>query len=212
MSDNLLLVFELIGTVAFAASGAMVALSKKMDIFGVAVLGVVTAVGGGVIRDLVLGITPPATFINPIYAVFSIGVSILLFLPAVRHFLFKKHKAYEKAMLIMDSLGLGIFTVVGIEAAFLSGQKSVFLMIFVGMITGTGGGIIRDLLAGDMPFILRKHFYATASLIGALFSIALWNFAGQYAAMALGAALIFILRLLAAKYRWKLPKAKEDFE
>ena len=81
--------FELIGTIAFAASGAMVGLSKKMDIFGVAVLGLVTAVGGGVIRDIVLGLTPPATFQNPVYALVAIFVSLILFVPAVRRFLFK---------------------------------------------------------------------------------------------------------------------------
>ena len=90
MSENLLLIFELIGTVAFAASGAMVGISKKMDIFGITVLGIVTSVGGGVIRDLVLGNTPPATFQNPIYALVAIFVSIVLFVPAARRFLFKK--------------------------------------------------------------------------------------------------------------------------
>lgn len=209
MSFNLLLLFELIGTVAFAASGAMVGLSKKMDIFGIAVLGLVTAVGGGVIRDLVLGITPPATFINPIYAAVAFSVSVILFVPAVRSFLFGKKEAYEKIMLIMDSLGLGIFTVVGIETAYLGGHsESVFLLVFVGVITGVGGGIIRDVLAQNTPAVLKKHFYATASIIGAVIAIILWELFGQYAAMLGGALVIFVLRLLAAKYRWKLPKAK----
>ena len=86
--------FELIGTIAFAASGAMVGFSKKMDIFGVAVLGLVTAVGGGVIRDIVLGLTPPATFQNPVYALVAIFVSLILFVPAVRRFLFKNQGIY----------------------------------------------------------------------------------------------------------------------
>ena len=87
---ELIKILEFIGTVAFAASGAMVGLSKKMDIFGIAALGTVTAVGGGVIRDLVLGNTPPATFQNPVYALTAIAVSIILFVPAVRRFLFKR--------------------------------------------------------------------------------------------------------------------------
>ena len=100
MSENLLLVFELIGTVAFAASGAMVGLSKKMDIFGIAVLGIVTSVGGGIIRDLVLGNTPPATFQNPVYALVAIFVSLIIFIPAVRRFLFKKQSIYEKTIVV----------------------------------------------------------------------------------------------------------------
>ena len=87
MSENLLLLFEIMGTVAFAVSGAMVALSKKMDVFGVAGLGLVTAVGGGVIRDLILGITPPKTFQNPVYAAVAIATSLIIFIPAVRRFL-----------------------------------------------------------------------------------------------------------------------------
>ena len=101
LSENLLLVFELIGTVAFAASGAMVGLSKKMDIFGIAVLGIVTSVGGGIIRDLVLGNTPPATFQNPVYALVAIFVSLIIFIPAVRRFLFKKQSIYEKTLRLM---------------------------------------------------------------------------------------------------------------
>ncbi|MBR5872150.1 MAG: trimeric intracellular cation channel family protein [Oscillospiraceae bacterium] len=211
MPKNLLLIFEIIGTIAFASSGAMVGLSKKMDIFGVMTLGLVTAVGGGVIRDLVLGNTPPATFRNPIYAVVALAVSAILFVPAVRRFLFKKQKIYDKSMLFMDSLGLGIFTVVGIETALLSGENSVFLLIFVGMITGIGGGVIRDILAGNTPYILIKHFYATASLIGAVVFIILWNLSFSGIAYAFGAATVVVLRLFAAKYHWSLPKAKSEF-
>ncbi|MBR3935243.1 MAG: TRIC cation channel family protein, partial [Oscillospiraceae bacterium] len=146
----------------------MVALSKKMDIFGVAVLGLVTAVGGGVIRDLVLGITPPKTFQNPIYAAVAIATSLIIFIPAVRHFLSGK-EVYDKIMLLMDSVGLGIFTVVGIETAYLSDQShSIFLLIFVGVITGVGGGVLRDIMAGNTPYIFVRHVYASASLTGAL--------------------------------------------
>ena len=107
----------------------MVGLSKKMDIFGIAVLGIVTSVGGGIIRDLVLGNTPPATFQNPDYALVAIFVSLIIFIPAVRRFLFKKQSIYEKTMRLMDSIGLGIFTAVGIEIAYLAGHRSVFLLV-----------------------------------------------------------------------------------
>ena len=213
MPQNLLLLFELLGTVAFALSGAMVALSKKMDIFGVAVLGLVTAVGGGVIRDLVLGITPPATFKNPVYATVAIIVSVAAFVPAIRRFLFAKPGLYDKFLLLMDSIGLGIFTVVGIETAYIAGHSSSwFLLIFVGVITGCGGGILRDILAQNTPAVLIKHFYASASIIGAVVCILLWKLLGQSAAIIGGAFSVLVLRLLAAKYQWSLPKPENDFE
>ncbi|MBQ6877947.1 MAG: trimeric intracellular cation channel family protein [Oscillospiraceae bacterium] len=211
MPFNIFLIFELVGTVAFAFSGAMVGLSRKMDIFGVVVLGIVTAVGGGVIRDIVLGLTPPATFRNPIYISVAIIVSIILFIPGVRRFLFKKQNAFDKAMLFMDSLGLGIFTAVGIEVAYLAEHRSVFLLVFVGMITGIGGGVLRDVLSGNTPYIFVKHFYASASLIGALVSIFLWNNLGQSAGIIGCAFVVTALRLLAAKFRWSLPKAENNF-
>lgn len=210
MSEKLLLVFELIGTVAFAVSGAMVGLSKKMDIFGVVTLGLITAVGGGVIRDLVLGNTPPATFQNPVYAVFAIITAITVFIPAVRRFLFKKQDLYDKILLLMDSVGLGIFTVVGVETAFLMEHRNIFLLIFVGLITGVGGGMIRDILARETPAILVRHFYATASIIGAVASVIFWHIFGQSMAVFGGAAVVIILRLLAAKFHWSLPKADID--
>lgn len=209
MSETILLIFEIIGTVAFAASGAITALSKKMDIFGVVTLGVVTAVGGGVMRDIILGHTPPVTFSNPMYALVAIGVSIIIFIPAVRRFLFRNHRIYDRAMLIMDSLGLGIFTVVGIENALLSGKTNVFLLVFVGMITGIGGGILRDILAGNTPYIFVKHFYACASLIGAILCVVLWRFTLPAVAIFVGSITIFVLRLLAARFHWSLPKAEE---
>jgi len=208
VSETLLLVLELIGTVAFAASGAMTALSKRMDIFGVVTLGLVTAVGGGVIRDIVLGQTPPATFSNPVYAITAIVVSLILFLPEVRRFLFKKSRLYETALLLMDAVGLGVFTVVGIQIAFLANEKAgAFLLIFVGMVTGIGGGVLRDILARDTPYIFVKHFYACASLIGAVVCVALWRLVGESAGVIGGAVTVVVLRLLAARFHWSLPKA-----
>ena len=212
MSDTLLLVFEIFGTIAFAASGAMTGLSKKMDIFGVVTLGIVTSVGGGVIRDLVLGNTPPATFSNPVYALVATVVSIVLFIPAVRRFLLRNQRLYDKAMLVMDSVGLGIFTVVGIETAYLADKSNVFLLLFVGMVTGIGGGVLRDVLAGNTPYIFIKHFYASASLIGAVVCIGIWEFFERPGiAMLAGSLCILVLRFLAARFRWSLPKA-EDIE
>lgn len=210
MSETVLRVFEIIGTVAFALSGAMTGLQKRMDIFGVAILGLTTAVGGGVIRDIVLGQTPPAMFSDPLYALVAIGVAIVAFFPSVRRLFDKGHTAYEVVMLLMDSVGLGVFTVVGIRVAHeVTVADNPFLMLFVGVVTGIGGGVLRDIMAGNTPYIFIKHFYASASLIGALVCIGLWHWLGETVAMIAGAAVVIVLRLLAARFHWSLPRPKE---
>ena len=203
-----LLILEIIGTVAFAVSGAMTGLSKKMDIFGVVILGLTTAVGGGMIRDLVLGLTPPAMFTNPIYAVVAAVVSVIVFLPAVRRWLTAYGRVREILMLVMDSLGLGVFTVVGIQRAYTATEhRGLFLLVFVGVVTGVGGGLLRDVMAGQTPYIFVKHVYASASIIGAILCAALWQPLGGTAAMIIGATVILTVRLLAAHYHWSLPRA-----
>ena len=209
MSGTVLLIFEIIGTISFAISGAVTALQKKMDIFGVVILGLTTAVGGGVIRDLILGQTPPATFRNPLYALVAVATAVVVFVPAVRRLFDRHHRSYELVLLVMDSLGLGVFTVVGIRTAYgVSHGFGLFLLIFVGVVTGIGGGVMRDVLAGNMPYIFVKHFYATASLIGAALCVGFWGLLGETWAMVCGAAAVVLLRLLAARYHWSLPKAE----
>ena len=206
--ETLVLILEIIGTVAFAVSGAMVGINKKMDIFGVSILGLTVSIGGGVIRDLILGNTPPATFSNPIYTVIAILTSIIVFIPSIRKLLKKTQKIYDLTLLIMDSVGLGVFTVVGVQVAkSASYEANTFLAIFVGVITGVGGGILRDLFADEMPAIFVKHIYACASLAGAVLCALLWNILGSAAAMIIGGAVIITLRLCAAHFRWSLPKA-----
>ena len=211
MNETILTIFVLIGTVPVAISGAMLGIQKEMDIFGVSILGLATGVGGGAIRDIVLGITPPAMFVDPIYALTAIGTSMLTFFPLIHHEFTKHPKLYEMLMLVTDSMGLGVFTMVGVQTAYAQEQHySFFLIIFVGTITGVGGGVLRDLLAGRVPYILAKHhLYATACIIGAVAGALLWPVIGDLWAMVAGALLIFLIRMLAAHYRWSLPKARE---
>lgn len=209
MPYSFVMVLEIVGTVAFAASGAMTALKKEMDIFGVAVLGLLTAVGGGIIRDIILGCTPPTAFTDPIYSVIAVVTSIVIFLPQVRRFLKKRPRVYEISMLIMDSVGLGVFTVVGIQTAKTAVPNSgTFLLIFVGIITGVGGGFLRDICAGNTPYIFTKHFYACASAVGSILCVTLWDTAGESIAAAVGTVSVIVLRFLAARFKWSLPKSK----
>ena len=207
-------VLQIMGTISFAVSGAMTAMRKGMDVLGVVVLGLITAVGGGALRDVLLGRTPPAIFSDPLTASLAVGASLLVFIPAVRHQLLKTRRIYDMTMRLTDSLGLGIFTVIGAQTACaVLGHADWFTIAFFGTITGVGGGVIRDVLAGDMPYIFRKHIYALASLTGALVWVGVHRFWNDTAAMLLGGSVVVIIRLLAAHFRWSLPKAKaEEFE
>jgi len=189
---------EIIGTIAFAISGAQVAINKKMDILGVVIMGMTTAVGGGIIRDLIIGTTPPVAFQQPVYALTAIGVSIIAFLPFIR----EKINSNNIILLLMDSLGLGIFTVIGVRAG--AGFDNLFLSVFLGTLTGVGGGVLRDIFAGEKPMIFVKHFYACASILGALVCALIWNSNADIAIIS-GTIVVVLLRLLAAKFRWELP-------
>ena len=211
--DIFVTVLELIGTVAFAASGALTAMKKHMDLLGIIVLGVVTAIGGGIIRDLILGATPPFAFRDPLCAFVAIATSLLLFIPQLRRPLMRNQKIFDLAMLFMDSLGLGIFTVMGIWIAMdLSPDRSRFLLTFVGVITGVGGGVIRDVLAGHTPYIFVKHIYASACIAGSIVCIALWDVSGRIIAMLAGCAATMLLRFFARKYLWNMPRIRFNEE
>ena len=213
-----LLVIELLGTLAFAASGAMTGIRKNMDLFGVCILALTTAVGGGVIRDVILGNTPPATFQNPIYATVALITALVLFLPGLRRFLMRNTALFDRCMFWMDTVGLGLFTVTGIQTAYAhmsrlfahaSSRPTLFLLVFVGVVTGVGGGVLRDIMAGNTPYIFVKHIYACASLAGALLCGALWLYAGELPSMLLGAATVILIRCLSAHFHWNLPRAHD---
>lgn len=204
-------ILELIGTVAFAISGTMVAVRKKLDIIGVLFLGVVTAVGGGALRDMMLGIAPPQCFQNPIYLVIASVTAFLFFLPLVRRPLMRLQRVFDLLLLWMDSLGLAIFTVSGVQTGMEQNPDgSPILLLFVGVLTATGGGVLRDVLAGDTPMVFVKHIYATASMIGA---VLFWGASMLGLDWRVGAlittAVVFAIRCLAAHYHWNLPTAQD---
>ena len=212
LHTNIFFLIEIIGTIAFASSGAMVAVRKKLDLFGIIVLGVITAVGGGMIRDLMIGSIPPNMFRNPIY-VFAAFVTVLIMFLIFRcrpHLLGSHYmESYEKVMNILDAIGLGAFTVTGIDTGIDAGYGEYhFLIIFLGVITGIGGGILRDIMAGETPFVLKKHVYACASVIGAVSCVWIYRETGQIAAMSASSAIVIIIRFLAAYYHWNLPRIK----
>jgi len=210
IADTVILCIEIIGTIAFALSGAVIAAQRRMDIFGVLVLGVCTAVGGGCIRDIILGINPPNMFRNPIYALLAALASFLVFCVArsAPEIIITNRIQNMSLFNFLDAMGLGIFSVIGVNTAIDAGfADNAFLQIFVGVITGVGGGILRDMLAGEMPSVLKRDVYASASFVGAALYACCYQFINQWVGMFLSAATVVIIRLLAAKFYWNLPSA-----
>lgn len=209
--EQLVFIIEIIGTIAFAVSGAMVAAKKRMDIFGVIVLGVTTAVGGGMCRDILLGITPPAMFTNSVYVTTAVISALIVFFSfyGKERVVAKYAKQIDTWLNIFDAVGLGIFVVAGVDTALNHGfGELAFLSIFVGTITGIGGGMLRDVLAGQIPVVLHKRVYAVAAILGAGTYYYLGQVMPNQFAMLIGIAATITLRLLATHYEWNLPRIK----
>lgn len=209
--QQIFLIGEWIGTAAFAVSGAMVAINKKTDIFGVLILAVFTALGGGTIRDILIGHFPPRMFSNGKYVLLAILCALIVFVIAR---IFKERyiameKEIEHINVVFDAIGLGVFAVsgasIGMEAGF---GGNMLLIISLGTITGIGGGMIRDVMIQEIPFVLKKHVYAVAAIAGAL-TFWMLTRAGMSRAVSYGAgwAATFVLRMLAMHYKWNLPRA-----
>lgn len=155
-------IFIFIGIIAAAISGALLGIKKQLDFFGIIVLGIATALGGGIVRDILIGSFPPVAFKMPIYTIVSTFAAILVM------FFTKRFINLTNVILFFDALGLGVFTAVGVDLALQQAVTSTFIAVTIGVISGVGGGITRDILAQEIPLIFRKEVYATASIIGAI--------------------------------------------
>lgn len=207
MMDELIYALEIIGAAAFAVSGAMAALEHEADIFGVIFLAVITALGGGVIRDLLLGVTPPKMFVSYVYLAVAAVAALVVFADAyIRREKYRKHRdKLDSINNMFDAVGLAVFTVSGMNTA-MQQSDNVLLILVLGMSTGVGGGMLRDMMINKMPKVLRKRVYAVASLLGGgvyygLFALGVH----ETIAAVSGMALIIALRVLATVYKWNLP-------
>ena len=205
------MVCEWLGTAAFAVSGAMVAIDKGMDLFGVIFLAMVTALGGGTLRDVLIGHFPPRMFTNYQYLTLAVVCALVVFLLAdvFKERYVKSEQGIERVNNVFDAIGLGVFAVsgarIGMEAGFMD---NAFLVTFLGMTTAVGGGMIRDVLLKEIPFVLNKRIYAVAAIAGALtYWVMEVVFLNPVLAYALGWLMTVTLRLLATIYKWNLPKA-----
>lgn len=203
--DAFRLALELAGTAAFSISGAIAGIHKGMDLLGVLLLGLITASGGGVLRDLVTGCHPPAVFLDPLCPLTALAAALAVFLLCYWGKTVHQKGFLNAILLLADSLGLGIFTVNGVAAAAkISDELS--LLLFAGVLTGVGGGVLRDILTESKPYIFVKHFYACASIAGALTYLLGVRFLREIPAVCLGVFITVLLRLLASHYRWNLPR------
>lgn len=192
-------VLDLLGVAVFAASGALAAVRSKLDLFGITVLAGVTAIGGGVVRDVLLGITPPTTLRQWPYLIVPAAVGLLVwrFHPAVTRL--------RRAMLLADALGLALFATTGTAVALAAGAPAVTAAL-VGVTTGVGGGVLRDVLLREVPLVLRREVYAVAASLGA--AIVVVGDALSLPAtpvLVVGALTVAVVRILALWRRWNLP-------
>jgi uncharacterized membrane protein YeiH len=198
----LLTALELIGVGVFAASGALAAVRARLDVFGVAVLGLTTALGGGVIRDVLLGVHPPAVFHHWPFLVVPAAVSLAVFR------LHPQVARLRRAMLLADAIGLGLFVTSGTAGALAAGVPRYDAWL-VGMTVGIGGGVLRDLLLREIPLVLRREIYAVAALAGGVLVVLgdwlRWP-AGPVTVIA--SALVVVIRVLALWRRWNAPTAQ----
>lgn len=208
--QTILFIMDCLGTTAFAVAGALVGVRKRMDLFGVLVMAIVSSTGGGVIRDLMIGNLPPTSFLAPRFVTIAAvtGSAVFLFLYLHPHMPQRVADAYDHILFCFDTLGVAAFTVDGIVVGINHGyRENLFLLVFLGVVTGVGGGVIRDLLANRMPDILKKHIYAIASIVGGLvISAAFCVGISDQISLIAGFVTIVILRVLAARLRWNLPK------
>ena len=210
LSSWILTAMDWIGTISFAISGSLIAIGHGLDLFGVLMVGTITAVGGGIIRDVLLGSVPPSIFFRTEILLAAVLTCLLVFIFISYHanrFTMIRHRA-EKLNLIFDSLGLGSFSVAGVQISWDAGFGEQFVLcVLMGCLTGVGGGIVRDLLVNVKPYVFTKHVYAVASLIGSILyyfilSRTAYGNIGSFVAL----FIVVVIRLLAAKYHWELPK------
>lgn len=210
LTSLIMLITELIGTVAFAISGALIAIDRELDAFGVVFIGCTTAVGGGIFRDITLGRVPPAIFGNLNILLIAALTSLFVF---ILSYIWRNKYAEARTKIeivnnIFDAIGLSAFAVMGTETAITAGHgDNAVFSIALGMFTGIGGGILRDMMTNATPYVFKKHIYALASIAGAT----LYFFASTFGAPVsvstfASMALVFMIRMLATVFKWSLPR------
>lgn len=198
--ENLNFLIEILGTISFAMSGSFAAMQKRLDPFGVLIIAFVTSVGGGTIRDLLLDV--------PVFWMHDLMMCTVIFITCLVSMIFKSvEKKFRVTLFIFDSIGLGLFTIVGIQKG-LSAELHPLICLTLGTITGCFGGIIRDILLNRIPLIFRKEIYATACILGGSVFLLLVKYGSfTYIFVQISTILLIVaIRTFAVKYQWQIPK------
>lgn len=197
---SLLYGLDLAGTFVFAVSGVLRGIQKDMDVFGMLVLAIATASGGGALRSILIGDYPIPLLRDPAYLLVCVLATAIVFF--LRGYFAKQ----KKAVIIFDSFGLGAFLVIGMSVA-LDHHLSYWAAVMLGIVTAAFGGVIRDVLCAEVPLIFRKQLYATACLAGGLVYLALYQLQAAQTVTTFAAMLTVVgIRLLSVKYGWSLPR------
>lgn len=199
---QIILYLDYFGTVAFAVTGAFKAIEQKSDLVGVVILSTIAGLSGGIIRDVLFGRFPPAALSDPTYFLLTICTGFILF------FSYHKLKKHWNVFLKCDAIGLGVFTIIGATMAYAIFGPNLLLITFAGLITATGGGILRDVFVNEIPLVFVRELYATASFGGVIIFYVLVLLADPVIAAIAGIVTATGIRLLAMKYDWNLPKAR----
>lgn len=200
LTKEIFTLFDFAGTLVFAISGALAAINKRLDPLGVAIIGFVTAIAGGTTRDVLIGRTPVTWMgeLNYVYLIFA-GVAIAIFFH-------KKIEYLRKTLFLFDTIGLGVFTIIGVEAGLQTGLSPI-ICVMLGMITASFGGVVRDILCNEVPVILHREIYASASIVGAALYLVLHPLnIPEWLLYLCPSAVVIAIRLLAVKYSWTLPR------
>jgi uncharacterized membrane protein YeiH len=207
IATGTLLALDLIGTFVFALSGAIVGVRQRLDIFGVLVLSFAASSAGGIMRDVLIGSAPPAAIEDWRYLIAALLAGLLIFLWFPRYL---QSSRVQHLILVFDAAGLALFAVTGTQKALGYGLNPVMAPL-LGMLSGIGGGMLRDVLVAEIPTVLRSDLYAVAALAGAVV-VVIGDQMGVPASAAaiVGAAICFCLRLLAIHRGWQLPSARPD--
>lgn len=204
MEYSFLNILDILGTIAFAASGAFSAMERKLDPFGVVILAFVTAIGGGTLRDMMIGSMPVAWLRNDITAIVILATAVITL------FFGRYVKQFHKTLFLFDALGLGVFTLIGLEKG-LQLQLSPGICIALGTITACFGGVIRDVLLNNVPLIFQREIYASACIMGGTLYLLLrkTSFPGDWNTV-LAILVIVFIRIIAIRYRLMLPRVYEN--
>ena len=198
--NSSLYIIDLIGTFVFAISGALAGSGKKLDIFGASFLAFVTAVGGGTVRDLLIG-SLPVGWVQDLNYLIAISLGVL-----ATYFFKNRILPLKKTFFIFDTIGIAVFTILGLEKALGLGIHPV-IAVFMGMTSAVVGGVIRDTLSNDIPLIFRQEIYATACLTGGI-AFLIMNIISPFPVLNVGftVVVIILIRVFSIKYKWSLPR------